>query len=113
MASPGPIGESEEQNLKVLDQNGQPLKAATGNNGAHADVLPGAVAVKGDVEMAQREPSLPPPGTPVAPEPPAAPGAPESDAGETYISVTYFDILKHFSLMGYIGFGGPAAHIGR
>ncbi|KAG2453749.1 hypothetical protein HYH02_001960 [Chlamydomonas schloesseri] len=62
--------------------------------------------------MATREPSLPPPGTPPAPEPAAAPGAPESEAGETYVSVTYFDILKHFSLMGYIGFGGPAAHIG-
>ncbi|KAG2490382.1 hypothetical protein HYH03_011183 [Edaphochlamys debaryana] len=29
-----------------------------------------------------------------------------------YASVSYMDILKHWSLMGYIGFGGPAAHIG-
>ena len=26
--------------------------------------------------------------------------------------VTYWDIAKEFSLLGYIGFGGPAAHIG-
>jgi len=29
-----------------------------------------------------------------------------------YADVTYWDIAKEFSILGYIGFGGPAAHIG-
>lgn len=29
-----------------------------------------------------------------------------------YVDVTYWDIAREFSLLGYIGFGGPAAHIG-
>ncbi|KXZ42994.1 hypothetical protein GPECTOR_108g189 [Gonium pectorale] len=68
--------------------------------------------------VAVKEPSPSPPSTPRAapdaPEPPATP-APEpapSEGEEQYVSVTYLDILKTWSLMGYIGFGGPAAHIG-
>ena len=31
---------------------------------------------------------------------------------EPYVEVTYLDIAKEFSILGYIAFGGPAAHIG-
>lgn len=34
------------------------------------------------------------------------------EADPQYVKVTYFDILKQFSIMGWIAFGGPAAHIG-
>ncbi|GLI64225.1 hypothetical protein VaNZ11_007423 [Volvox africanus] len=43
-------------------------------------------------------------------QPPA--DKPLDDEPERYTSVSYWDILKHWSVMGYIGFGGPAAHIG-
>lgn len=36
----------------------------------------------------------------------------EEKKPEPYAEVTYWDIAKEFSLMGYIAFGGPAAHIG-
>lgn len=37
----------------------------------------------------------------------------ESEAlPETYAQVTYWEITRHFFIMGWIGFGGPAAHIG-
>ena len=46
----------------------------------------------------------------------AAPvGADGADGGEkppVYVDVSYMDITREFSLLGYIGFGGPAAHIG-
>ncbi|GLC61310.1 hypothetical protein PLESTB_001742100 [Pleodorina starrii] len=89
--------------------------------------LPGSVA-KDDVELgslprgasASDPAALPPPNA----EPRSAvvdAGAKPSNDGEpanldeeaeNYTSVSYIDILKHWSLMGYIGFGGPAAHIG-
>ena len=36
----------------------------------------------------------------------------EEDKPEPFVEVTYWDIAREFSIMGYIGFGGPAAHIG-
>ena len=29
-----------------------------------------------------------------------------------YVDVSYMDILREFSILGFIAFGGPAAHIG-
>ena len=50
------------------------------------------------------------PGTPKG----VSSGGDEEDAPkpQPYVDVTYWDIAKEFSLLGYIGFGGPAAHIG-
>ncbi|KAG2492746.1 hypothetical protein HYH03_008912 [Edaphochlamys debaryana] len=45
-------------------------------------------------------------------EPPEGAKKVEDEEPEVYAKVSYLDILKSFSLMGYIGFGGPAAHIG-
>lgn len=39
-------------------------------------------------------------------------GADEPQKPEPYVDVSYWDIAKEFSLLGYIAFGGPAAHIG-
>lgn len=37
----------------------------------------------------------------------------ESDVSSiSYAEVTYWEITRHFFIMGWIGFGGPAAHIG-
>ena len=36
----------------------------------------------------------------------------EEVKSEPYVEVTYLDIAKEFSILGYIAFGGPAAHIG-
>lgn len=38
--------------------------------------------------------------------------AAEEESDPQYTKVTYFDIAKQFSIMGWIAFGGPAAHIG-
>ncbi len=80
--------------------------------------LPGSVA-KADIELGSASRSLanpetpksgssePPPvvadGDPPGPDEPAPPRPEGEDEEERYISVTYFDILKHWSLMGYIG----------
>eukprot|EP00879_Flechtneria_rotunda_P029774 GHRR01032222.1.p1 GENE.GHRR01032222.1~~GHRR01032222.1.p1 ORF type:complete len:108 (+),score=36.75 GHRR01032222.1:152-475(+) len=36
----------------------------------------------------------------------------EEEQEEQYVNVTYADIAKQFSLLGWTAFGGPAAHIG-
>lgn len=36
----------------------------------------------------------------------------EEGEEEHYAEVTYLDIVKQFSLLGWTAFGGPAAHIG-
>ncbi|PNH12359.1 hypothetical protein TSOC_000733 [Tetrabaena socialis] len=94
-------------------------------------VLPGrqmsSADLKADVELANGKavPSSPSPSSsgslarrgvasavPPTDDGPAEVAGKEEEEEERYATVTYFDILKHFSLMGYIGFGGPAAHIG-
>ena len=45
----------------------------------------------------------------------AVEGGADVEGGEkppVYVDVTYMDIAREFSILGYIGFGGPAAHIG-
>ena len=42
----------------------------------------------------------------------AADGAAVEEAERPYADVTYMDILKQFSLLGWTAFGGPSAHIG-
>ncbi|GIL47404.1 hypothetical protein Vafri_4228 [Volvox africanus] len=75
------------------------------------NVLPGSV--NGDVESTANPNPGPTQLTTATPSTPPSDQSKDVDNDtETYVSVTYFDILKHFSLMGYIGFGGPAAHIG-
>lgn len=37
---------------------------------------------------------------------------PAADEEEQYADVTYSDIFKQFSILGWTAFGGPAAHIG-
>ena len=49
---------------------------------------------------------------------PSCPTAPHAcmwrrDADPGYVRVTYLDIFKQFFIMGWIGFGGPAAHSGE
>jgi hypothetical protein len=39
-------------------------------------------------------------------------GGGEEQQEEQYAEVTYADIFKQFSILGWTGFGGPAAHIG-
>lgn len=97
--------------------------------GPHGEHLPGVPAQghsKADIELGPeishldppkdpalyRSSSVSEPNTPPHP-PPNQPALEDGEEPETYAKVTYFDILKHWSLMGYIGFGGPAAHIGR
>jgi len=55
--------------------------------------------------------------------PPQAPSGPsgvgdkgdiqkEEEAPPQYVDITYWDITREFSILGWIAFGGPAAHIG-
>lgn len=39
-------------------------------------------------------------------------GAAEQEHEEKYVDVTFIDIAKQFSILGWTAFGGPAAHIG-
>jgi hypothetical protein len=47
--------------------------------------------------------------------PAATPGSVHNaaaDGEELFVRVTYWDIFKQFSILGWTAFGGPAAHIG-
>ncbi len=92
-------------------------------NGEHLPGVPVPGHSKADIEIGPeldppKDPALYPassvsePSTPPHP-PPNQPVLEDGEEPETYAKVTYLDILKHWSLMGYIGFGGPAAHIGE
>lgn len=69
-----------------------------------ADVELGTVNISGSSQepVPLSSPSAVPAIAEGPPQPPAD-KAPEEDEAETYISVSYLDILKHWSLMGYIG----------
>lgn len=82
--------------------------------GEEGGSLPGVVpAAQTDVEAANKAPGPDEMGTQSSGAPAVKPDDGDGTEPEQYANVTYFDILKHFSLMGYIGFGGPAAHIGK
>lgn len=74
-----------------------PNDGGTGSNSAAVDEGPPAVAATLDVEAAIL---------------PAGEDADGCEKPPVYVDVTYMDIAREFSILGYIGFGGPAAHIG-
>ncbi len=91
--------------------NGAALPGRLPSADGKGDVEAGGVSVRNvvpkDGQEALKEEEA------AAPASVATEAAEAQEDGPQYTRVTYFDILKIWSLMGYIGFGGPAAHIGE